>query len=89
MGRIVGAILDQSYFQHFPDMIDEMEGDARNVFLFDFVDVFFILATENDLFDSGSFGGKNLFSDTTHGEDFATESDFSGHGKGFFHFPSG
>lgn len=66
-----------------------MEGDTRNVFLFDFVDVFFVLAAEDNLFDSGSLGGEDFFTDAAYRKDFAAQGDLSGHSKSFFHFSSG
>ena len=48
-----------------------MEFDTFYVFLFDVIDIFFVLAAKDDFFDPCSFGSEYLFSDSSHGENFS------------------
>ena len=86
MGRF---FLDQGNVQYFPNVVDEVEFNAFDVFFFYLVNIFFVFPTKDNLFDAGAFGSKDLFPDTTHGENFTPQRDLSGHGEGFLYLSSG
>ena len=53
MGR---SLLDQGNVQYFPNVVNEMEFNAFDVFFFNLVNVFFVFPAKDDFFDSGTFG---------------------------------
>ena len=53
MGRF---LLDQGNVQYFPNVVNEVEFNAFDIFFFNLVNVFFGLPEKDDFFDSGTFG---------------------------------
>ena len=53
MGRF---LLDQGNVQYFPNVVNEVEFNAFDIFFFNLVNVFFVFLSKDDFFDSGTFG---------------------------------
>ena len=70
--RTVHFLFQQGEIKDFFHILDEMEREAGEVAVGDFLYVFAVLFADEDVGDAGTFRGEDFFLDAAYGEHSAT-----------------